>query len=131
MLTMDVRHPDIEKFIEMKSILHPKLLEYGIKEPYLVTGANVSVKINDDFMMAVKDNKDFLLKYPVDSNKPNYFRTIKAKKLWDLIVEKATFCAEPGLLMWDNILKFLPANCYPEFYTQSTNPCSEIPLSAR
>lgn len=117
MVTMDVRHPDIEKFVTMKQDLTK------------TTGANVSVRISDDFMEAVKSDSEFTLRFPVDSENPKYKRTIQAKTLWDSIVDCATRTAEPGLLMWDNICKNLPAHEYEDFKTISTNPCSEIPLS--
>ena len=122
MITMDIRHPDIEKFITMKHNLAK------------VTGANVSVKITDDFMSAVESNNSFALRYPVDADGSNYkvAKKIEAKNLWNLIVESATKTAEPGILMWDNITKYLPAESYSDngFKTVCTNPCSEIPLSA-
>ena len=120
MITMDIRHPDIEKFITMKHNLRK------------VTGANVSVKISDSFMKAVEDKGSFNLQYPVGSDNPTITETIDASELWDLIIESATKTAEPGLLMWDNILKNLPAESYAEhgFKTICTNPCGEIPLSA-
>jgi len=123
MISMDVRHPDIEQFVTMKHDLSK------------VTGANVSVKLSDDFMHAVDSNADFLLRYPVDSEPDeavNFTKTIRARDLWEKIVESATKTAEPGLLMWDNIKKNLPAECYADvgFQTISTNPCAEIPLSS-
>ena len=120
MITMDIRHPDIEQFITMKHDLAK------------VTGANVSIKITDDFMNAVENNEEFELKFPIDSKNPKYSKNIKAKDLWDLIVNSATKTAEPGLMMWDNILKNLPAESYADvgFKTLTTNPCGEIPLSA-
>lgn len=120
MVTIDVAHPDVEKFITMKHDLTK------------VTGANVSVRISDEFMNAVKDDKDFTLKFPVDSDTPKFSKVVKARHIWDLIIDSATKTAEPGILMWDNILKYLPAESYASkgFKTICTNPCSEIPLSA-
>lgn len=120
MITMDVRHPDIFKFVTMKHDLSK------------VTGANVSVRITDDFMQAVEADEDFVLRFPIESDTPKFTTTVKAKELWDTIVNSATRTAEPGLLMWDNILKYMPAESYNDagFKTISTNPCSEIPLSA-
>ena len=121
MISMDIRHPDIENFITMKHNLTK------------VTGANVSVRISDDFMEAVKSDDDFVLRYPINGGTtPAYTKTVKASHLWDLIVKSATKTAEPGLLMWDNILDRLPANSYSAagFKTLTTNPCGEIPLSA-
>ncbi|MCW3977133.1 MAG: ribonucleoside-diphosphate reductase, adenosylcobalamin-dependent, partial [Candidatus Bathyarchaeota archaeon] len=120
MITMDVRHPDIEQFVTMKHDLTK------------VTGANVSVKITDDFMRAVQNDEEYTLRFPVEAKKPKFSKTIKAKELWNTIVESATKTAEPGLMMWDNILNNLPANEYADqgFKTLTTNPCGEIPLSA-
>jgi ribonucleoside-diphosphate reductase alpha chain len=119
MLTMDIRHPDIEKFINMKRDLSK------------VTGANVSVRITDDFMNAVNNDESYTLHFPCGSESPVLTKEIIAKDLWRSIVESATETAEPGLLMWDNITKYLPANEYSEygFKTVCTNPCAEIPLS--
>ena len=120
MITMDVRHPDIEKFVTMKHDLTK------------VTGANVSIKISDGFMQAVENDEKFTLQFPVDSDNPTYTKEINAKELWDVVVESATTTAEPGLLMWGNIEKYLPAESYADvgFKTICTNPCAEIPLSA-
>jgi len=120
MITMDVNHPDIEQFVSMKNDLTK------------VTGANVSVKISDSFMEAVENKQTFTLQFPVDSNKPTITKEIQAEDLWSLIVESATKTAEPGLMMWDNIVNNLPAENYADvgFKTVTTNPCGEIPLSA-
>jgi ribonucleoside-diphosphate reductase alpha chain len=97
-----------------------------------VTGANVSVKISDSFMKAVENKESFILKYPVDSEEPTFIKEVQAEELWDKIILSATKTAEPGLLMWDNITKKLPADSYHDvgFKTICTNPCGEIPLSA-
>ena len=118
MLSMDIRHPDIEQFITMKHDLSK------------VTGANVSVKISDEFMKAVENNETFTLKFPIDSDEPTMTKEINAAELWGRVVDSATKTAEPGLLMWDNILKYLPANEYEQFKTECVNPCAELPLSA-
>ena len=118
MISMDVRHPDIENFVKMKEDLTK------------VTGANVSVKISDSFMEAVEKGGEFTLQFPVDSDNPTHTRTIAATDLWESIIESATKTAEPGLLMWDNITSRLPANEYDEFKTVCVNPCAEIALSA-
>jgi len=118
MISMDIRHPDIAEFVKMKHDLAK------------VTGANVSVKISDSFMEAVESNSKITLQFPVDVEDPEYVYEVDAAALWDTIIESATTTAEPGLLMWDNITKNLPAHCYPEFKTKTTNPCGEIPLSA-
>lgn len=111
MLTIDVRHPDIETFVTIKSDLTK------------VTGANISVRLTDDFMKAVKTNDDFVLQWPVDSATPTITRTIKAAELWDKIITLAHQNAEPGLLFWDTVQRRTPADAYPEFKSVSTNPC--------
>lgn len=120
MITIDVRHPDIINFINMK------------QDKSKVTGANVSIKIRDDFMEAVEKDELFTLRWPVDSSTPKFTKEVRAKDVWDLVVKSATESAEPGLMMWDNILSTLPAECYADvgFKTITTNPCGEIPLSA-
>jgi len=120
MISMDVRHPDIEQFVTMKHDLTK------------VTGANVSVKISDSFMQAVENNEKFTLQFPIESDEPQFTKEIEAVELWAAIVESATKTAEPGLLMWDNITSTLPAQEYKSegFQTLTTNPCGEIPLSA-
>ena len=120
MISIDVRHPDVEKFVTMKHDLTK------------VTGANVSIRISDDFMEAVEQDQDFTLRFPVDSDNPSYSKTVRAREIWKSVVDSATKTAEPGLLMWGNIEKFLPAESYKDhgFKTLTTNPCGEIPLSA-
>jgi ribonucleoside-diphosphate reductase alpha chain len=120
MISMDVRHPDVMEFIKMKHDLTK------------VTGANVSVRITDDFMNAVMNDEDYELHFPVGAAAPQYTTIVKARDVWQDIVESATKTAEPGILMWDNITKNLPAESYSAqgFKTLTTNPCGEIPLSA-
>ena len=117
MISMDVRHPDIEKFITMK------------KDLTKVTGANISVKISDDFMEAVKSGGMYTQEWPIGSDSPAFEKRVEAKKVWSMIVDLATTTAEPGVLMWDNIINNLPAHSYDQFKTITTNPCGEIPLS--
>lgn len=119
MITMRVDHPDIFNFIKMKSDLAK------------VTGANVSIRITDEFMNAVKKDENFDLKFHfTDLKYENIRKTIRARDLWDEICKYATSYAEPGLLMWDNILSNSPADSYHNlgFRTISTNPCAELPL---
>lgn len=118
MLSLSVKHPDIEEFVEAK-------LD-GTK----VTGANVSVKIDEEFMLAVENNAKYTLQYPTDSPNPKVEVQIEAQKLWHKIVHNAWKSAEPGILFWDNILKESIPDCYSDFHfkTVSTNPCGEIPL---
>lgn len=118
MLTVSIKHPDSEAFIDAK-------MTEG-----KVTGANVSVRIDDEFMQAAIEGKDYVQKYPVDSDKPWVEKTIKAKELWGKIVHNAWKSAEPGVLFWDTIIRESIPDCYAElgFKTISTNPCGEIPL---
>ncbi len=118
MLSVSIKHPDSESFIDAK-------LEQG-----KVTGANVSVKIQDDFMESVETGKPYLQKYPIDSDKPLYKKEIDAGALWGKIVKNAWKSAEPGILFWDTIIKESVPDCYADlgYRTVSTNPCGEIPL---
>lgn len=119
MLSCSVHHPEIMSFIQSKAELQA------------ITGANISVRLTDEFMNAVKEDKDFELRWPVDAEKPTMSTMVKAKTIWDEIVKHAFLRAEPGVLFWDNIIKNSPADCYPEegFKTVTTNPCSELPLA--
>src|SRR5690606_31015799 len=118
MLSVSINHPDSEDFINAK-------LEQG-----KVTGANVSVRIDDDFMRAVKNNGEYTQKYPVFSEKPKVSKTIEATSLWKKIVHNAWKSAEPGILFWDTIINESVPDCYADlgYKTVSTNPCGEIPL---
>ncbi|MBR6179843.1 MAG: adenosylcobalamin-dependent ribonucleoside-diphosphate reductase [Prevotella sp.] len=118
MLTVSIKHPDSEAFIDAK-------MTEG-----KVTGANVSVRIDDEFMRAAMEGKDYVQKFPVDSDKPLVEKTIKAKDLWGKIVHNAWKSAEPGVLFWDTIIRESIPDCYADlgFRTISTNPCGEIPL---
>ncbi len=120
MLSISIKHPDSEKFIDAK-------LEQG-----KVTGANVSVKMDDDFMKAVVDGSPYIQQYPVDSTNPTFTKEINARELWKKIVHNAWRSAEPGVLFWDTIIRESVPDCYAEFgyKTVSTNPCGEIPLCA-
>lgn len=118
MLSISIKHPNAEQFIDAK-------LEQG-----KITGANVSVKITDEFMRCVRDGKPFVQQYPVDSSKPMVRQEIDARKLWNKIIHNAWASAEPGVLFWDTILRESVPDCYADFgyRTVSTNPCGEIPL---
>ncbi|OPZ31932.1 MAG: Ribonucleoside-diphosphate reductase NrdZ [Bacteroidetes bacterium ADurb.BinA174] len=118
MLSVSIKHPDAEDFIDAK-------LEQG-----KVTGANISVKIDDDFMKAAFEGKPYVQKYPIDSDTPKYEKTISARELWKKIVHNAWRSAEPGVLFWDTIIRESVPDCYADlgFQTVSTNPCGEIPL---
>lgn len=118
MLSVSIKHPDAEGFIDAKMD--------GTK----VTGANVSVKIDDDFMKAVKNNTLYEQQYPIDSKDPVFKKDTDAKKLWDKIIHNAWKSAEPGILFWDTVINESIPDCYADlgFKTVSTNPCGEIPL---
>jgi ribonucleoside-diphosphate reductase alpha chain len=118
MLSISIKHPDAEDFIDAK-------LEKG-----KVTGANVSVKIDDEFMRAVVEDSPYIQQYPVDSSNPVFVKEINARKLWSKIVHNAWQSAEPGILFWDTIIKESVPDCYADlgYRTVSTNPCGEIPL---
>ena len=118
MLSVSIKHPDSEAFIDAK-------MTEG-----KVTGANVSVKIDDTFMQAVVEDKPYVQQYPIDSDQPLVRNEISAKTLWEKIVHNAWKSAEPGVLFWDTILKESIPDCYADlgFRTVSTNPCGEIPL---
>lgn len=120
MLSISIKHPDAEKFIDAK-------LELG-----KVTGANVSVRVSDEFMRAVVEEKPFVQQYPVESDNPWFVQEIDAKALWDKIIHNAWRSAEPGVLFWDTIINESIPDCYADlgFKTLSTNPCGEIPLCA-
>ncbi len=118
MLSISIKHPDSESFIDAK-------MEAG-----KVTGANVSVKITDDFMTAVKYDEEFVQQYPIDAEQPWFVKKIRARDLWQKIVHNAWKSAEPGILFWDTIIRESVPDCYSDlgFKTISTNPCGEIPL---
>ena len=120
MMSISINHPDSEDFIDSK-------MEQG-----RITNANVSVRISDEFMKAVKENKPFVQKYPIDSDTPQFTKEIDAKRLWDKIIHNAWQSAEPGVLFWDTITRESIPDCYADlgFKTLSTNPCGEIPLCA-
>lgn len=132
----DVRHPDVEDFIEAKD------------KNDKITGANVSIKVNDEFMNAVRNEQDFILRWPVDKEvnvgdvhlpyrktiqleDGTYVRKVRASKVWDKIIKQAHKTAEPGVLFWDNIVNESPPDSYQDegFKTMGTNPCAEVPLS--
>lgn len=118
MLSVSINHPDSEDFIDAK-------LEQG-----KVTGANVSVRIDDNFMEAVKTNGQYTQKYPIFSDNPKFSKTIDANGIWKKIVHNAWKSAEPGILFWDTIINESVPDCYADlgYKTISTNPCGEIPL---
>lgn len=119
LLHLDIRHPDAFDFATMKRDLSK------------VTGANISFQIVDEFMVAVRDDTDFLLRWPVDDPQPKYSRVVRARDLWNVIIEAVRVSAEPGLLFWDTICRELPSDYYHKngFKTIGCNPCGELPAS--
>lgn len=130
MLSMSINHPDIEEFITKKQDLTK------------VTGANISVKVTDEFMQAVIEDKDYVLRYPVDSdvcvtvetyNEPvkyeqQYFRKVRARELWNTLMHCAWNTAEPGIMFEGAMHNYSPDGVYPDFRMIGTNPCGEIPM---
>ena len=118
MLSLSIKHPDAERFIDAK-------VDTG-----KVTGANVSIKIDDEFMRAALAGKKYHQQFPINSDHPKYEQDIDAKKLWEKIIHNAWKSAEPGVLFWDTIIRESVPDCYADegFVTVSTNPCGEIPL---
>ena len=118
MMTVSIKHPDSEAFIDAKMVQGK------------VTGANVSVRIDDGFMEAVESGEPYTQQYPLDDEKPYVTKEIDAKALWQKIIHNAWQSAEPGVLFWDTITRESVPDCYADlgFRTISTNPCGEIPL---
>lgn len=118
MLSVSIKHPDAEDFIDAK-------MERG-----KVTGANVSVRIDDEFMKAALSGENYVQQYPIDAAEPVFEKEINASALWDKIIYNAWKSAEPGVLFWDTIIRESVPDCYADlgYRTVSTNPCGEIPL---
>lgn len=118
MLSVSVKHPDSESFIDAKMVEGK------------ITGANVSIKLDDEFMRAATSGQNYTQQYPIDAEKPKYTKSIKAAPLWKKIVHNAWKSAEPGVLFWDTIIRESVPDCYTDlgYKTVSTNPCGEIPL---
>lgn len=118
MLTVSVKHPDSEAFVDAK-------MTEG-----KITGANVSLKIDDKFMQAAIEGKEYTQQYPINAEKPKYTQNIDATTFWNKIIHNAWQSAEPGVLFWDTIIRESLPDCYADlgFKTVSTNPCGEIPL---
>lgn len=119
MLSMDIAHDEVETFIDIKRDLKK------------VTGANISLRISDEFMSAVDTDNEFMLRWPVKGT-PRQSHVVKARDVWNKIIDSAWSSAEPGVLFWDTIIRQSPADIYADkgYKTVSTNPCGEIPLSA-
>jgi ribonucleoside-diphosphate reductase alpha chain len=121
MISIDIRHPEIETFINIKRDLTK------------VTGANISIRLNNEFMNAVKNDDEFQLQWPVESDNPTITKIIRATEIWDQIIDSAHQMAEPGIFFWDNVLNNSIPDCYADlgFKTVSSNPCGEIVLSPK
>ena len=119
MLSISVHHPQVMDFIKIKRDLKR------------VTGANISVRVSDNFMEAVKNDKDYTVQWPVDSEKPEISNSKNAREVWDALIDGAHATAEPGVLFWDTAKKMTPSDIYEDegFGSTSTNPCGEIILS--
>ena len=116
MLSMDIAHPDVEDFITIKQDLQK------------VTGANISIRLSDEFMSAVESNSEYTHKWPIESDNPKFTKTVNAKELWDTIIKCAHNTAEPGLIFWDRQHWYSTSSVYPKYKNASTNPCSEIAM---
>ena len=118
MLSISIKHPDAESFIDAKL------------DTNKVTGANVSVKIDDEFMRAAIEGRTYTQQFPINAEKPSFVKNIDASQLWSKIIHNAWKSAEPGVLFWDTIIRESVPDCYADegFVTVSTNPCGEIPL---
>jgi len=116
MLSMDIAHPDVEKFTTIKQDLTQ------------VTGANISLRLSDEFMKAVDSDSEYTHRWPIDSDNPKFTKTIQAKELWDTIIKCAHNTAEPGLIYWDRQHWYSTSSVYPGYENTSTNPCSEIAM---
>ncbi|MFT6883027.1 MAG: ribonucleoside-diphosphate reductase alpha chain, partial [Marinoscillum sp.] len=118
MLSLSIQHPDAEDFIDAKI------------DTTKITGANISIKLHDDFMQAVEEDREYIQSFPINHKNPVSTRRINARKLWKNIIHNAWASAEPGVLFWDTIKKESVADCYADlgYETVSTNPCGEIPL---
>ena len=116
MLTMDIAHPDVEQFITIKQDLMK------------VTGANISVRVSDEFLQAVEDDAEYTHRWPIDSKTPTVTKKVQARELWDTLITCAHKSAEPGIIFWDRQHKYSTSSVYPGFKNESTNPCGEIAM---
>lgn len=119
MISISVHHPEVLNFIRAKRDLKK------------ITGANISVRVTDEFMKAVKKRETYEQRWPVDSDKPSIRHNVKAKEIWDELVKSNYISGEPGILFWDTIISNSPSDSYADmgFATKSTNPCGELPLA--
>jgi len=131
MLSCDIHHPEVMTFISIKNEL-TECKACGHEERTKVTGANVSVRLSDEFLQAVEAGEKYQLRWPCDERtRPVIEEWVDAREVWEALTQHARDSAEPGLLFWDNILRESPADCYADvgYRTTSTNPCAELPLA--
>jgi ribonucleoside-diphosphate reductase alpha chain len=123
---LSIHHPQILDFIQAKD---KKFDKNGKPLPPEVEGANLSVKLSNEFLQAVENNTDYEQRWPVDSQNPKISKRVNAREVWNEIIKHAHGSGEPGILMWDTVLSETPSSVYPAFKPQGTNPCSELILS--
>lgn len=111
LMSISVHHPEVETFAVIKN------------DPLKVTGANISIKLTEEFMEAVRDDTDYELRWPVDAEDPVVTNRVSARKVWDTIITSAHNRAEPGIFFWDNVAKWTPSDAYPKYKSITTNPC--------
>jgi ribonucleoside-diphosphate reductase alpha chain len=117
MITISVHHPQVVDFAKVKL------------DAKRVTGANISIRLSDEFLKAVENDEEYEQRWPVDSKSPAVSKKVKARDVWNEIIKCAHARAEPGLLFWDNAIRESPADCYDNYRSVSTNPCAELVLS--
>jgi ribonucleoside-diphosphate reductase alpha chain len=117
MITLSIHHPQVLDFINIKN------------DKTKVTGANISVRLSNEFLDAVESDSEYELRWPVDSKEPAISKMVKAREVWNQLISNAHAMAEPGLLFWDNITKNSPCDCYEAYKSNGTNPCSELNLA--
>jgi len=123
---LSIHHPQVLDFIKAKD---DKIDDKGNPVPRTIEGANISVQLSEEFLKAVEKDTDYELRWPIDSKKPLVSKMVSARSIWNEIILRAHSCGEPGILMWDNVLRETPSSVYPEYCPEGTNPCSELILS--
>lgn len=123
---LSIHHPQILDFVKAKD---DKFDDEGNKQPRTIEGANLSIQLSEEFLIAVAEDQDYELRWPIDSAKPVISTKISAKFVWDEIIRRAHSCGEPGILLWDNVLRETPSSVYPDYKPTGVNPCAELILS--
>lgn len=130
---VEVHNPSLGSFVISSKYYNPKKIDFATSkyDPSKVTGANISIRLSDEFLNALEKDDYFEQRWPVDSENPVIRKKVRAKDVWEKIIHSAWRTAEPGLLFWDTIIKESPADCYYDygFRSVSTNPCAELPIS--